>query len=302
MTNQHQSGHPIHRDSAPTPNIPRGARRMFGVKDLFTCANALSGVVALYFCIDGNGLHAAYAVLIGYAADMVDGRVARALGEANRFGAEFDTAADFVAQALAPAFIVYLAYRDAHATLGLDPSAARALGLGLAAILVVVACARYARRNVRPVEIDYAWIGLPQTVASFVLMGFVNSTVVARWPGTLWIGVGMVPILAALELSNLPFKNHRGLRPNFLHVRAAIGAFVVTTATALWLRPRTGWDLLCFWNLGYIAMSWAAMTPTERRLAATRVDEANVRLRNDEIARAAERRHFATMKTGRSLH
>ena len=48
-------------------------------------------------------------VMAGYAADMVDGSVARALREANRFGAEFDTAADFVTQAVAPALIVYLA-------------------------------------------------------------------------------------------------------------------------------------------------------------------------------------------------
>ena len=127
--------------------------------------------------------------MAGYAADMVDGRVARALREANRFGAEFDTAADFVTQAVAPALIVYLAYRDAAAALGLSPRAAQALGAALAAALIVPGCARYARRNVRPVAIDFAWIGLPQTVASFVTLGFVNSTAVRLVPGGLWAGV-----------------------------------------------------------------------------------------------------------------
>ena len=165
-----------------------GARRMFGVKDLFTVVNALAGVAALALCAEGHWLWACYAVAVGYAADMVDGSVARALREANRFGAEFDTAADFVTQAVAPALIVYLAYRDAPAALGLSPGGAQALGVVLAAVLIVPACARYARRNVRPFAVDFAWIGLPQTVASFVMLGFVNSVAVRLIPGGLWAG------------------------------------------------------------------------------------------------------------------
>ena len=143
-------------------DVHPGARRMFGVKDLFTAVNALAGVVALALCTEGRWLWACYAVMAGYAADMVDGRVARALREANRFGAEFDTAADFVTQAVAPALIVYLVYRDAAAGLGLSARGGQALGAVLAAVLIVPACARYARRNVRPVAIDFAWIGFPR--------------------------------------------------------------------------------------------------------------------------------------------
>src|SRR5580704_2068149 len=94
----------------PESGIPRGARRMFGVKDLFTSMNALSGVVGIYYCIKGRPLTASYAFLAGYAADCLDGLVARATRSSNRFGSEFDTAADFVAQAVAPAFVVYCVY------------------------------------------------------------------------------------------------------------------------------------------------------------------------------------------------
>ena len=73
-------------------DVHPGARRMFGVKDLLTSLNALAGVAALALCAEGRWLWACYAVMAGYAVDMVDGRVARALREANRFGAEFDTA------------------------------------------------------------------------------------------------------------------------------------------------------------------------------------------------------------------
>jgi len=266
-------------------DVHPGARRMFGVKDLLTSLNALAGVAALALCAEGRWLWACYAVMTGYAADMVDGRVARALREANRFGAEFDTAADFVTQAVAPALIVYLVYRDAAAALGLSPHAAQALGAVLAATLIVPACARYARRNVRPVAIDFAWIGLPQTVASFVALGFVNSIAVRLVPGGLWAGVVLIPALAALELSNLPFKNHRGRRRNFRHVRFLIGAFVVTSAAAFLLAPRLAWDVLLFWTLGYVLTAQLALTPEERRLVPLKVREADARLRADEIAR-----------------
>ncbi len=263
-----------------------GARRMFGIKDLFTVLNAFGGVVALVLCAEGRWLWASYAVMAGYAADCVDGTIARALREANRFGAEFDTAADFVTQAVAPALIVYLAYRDGHAALGLAPQAARLLGAALAAVLIVPGCARYARRNVRPVPIDFAWIGLPQVVASFVMLGFVNSVAVRLLPGGLWLGVLLVPALAALELSNLPFKNHRGRRRNFRPVRFLIGGFVVTSAAAFLLAPRFAWDVLLFWELGYVLAAQFALTPAERRLVPIEVRAADARLRAAEIAGA----------------
>jgi CDP-diacylglycerol---serine O-phosphatidyltransferase len=268
-----------------------GARRMFGIKDLFTVVNALGGVVALVLCAEGRWLWASYAIMAGYAADMVDGTIARALREANRFGAEFDTAADFVTQAIAPALIVYLAYRDAAATLGLSPAGARLLGGVLAAVLIVPGCARYARRNVRPVAIDFAWIGLPHVVASFVMLGFVNSVVVRGIPGGLWAGGVLAPALAALELSNLPFKNHRGRRPNFPHVRVLIGCFLATSVATFLLTPRFAWDVLLFWELGYIVTARFALTADERRLVPIEVRAADARLRAEEIARyrAADR-------------
>ncbi|HXU01703.1 MAG TPA: CDP-alcohol phosphatidyltransferase family protein, partial [Polyangia bacterium] len=238
--------------SVHVDDVHPGARRMFGVKDVFTILNALGGVVALVLCAEGRWLWASYAIMAGYAADMVDGSIARALREANRFGAEFDTAADFVTQAVAPALVVYLAYRDAAVPLGLSARAAQLLGAALAAVLIIPGCARYARRNVRPVAIDFAWIGLPQVVASFVMLGFVNSIVVRGLPGGLWAGAILVPALAALELSNRPFKNHRGRRRNFPHVRALIAGFILTSVATFVLAPRFAWDVLLFWELGYV--------------------------------------------------
>ena len=104
-------------------------------------------------------------------------------------------------------------------------------------------------------------------------------------PGGLWAGVVLVPALAALELSNLPFKNHRGRRRNFPLVRVLIGGFVVTSAATFLFAPRFAWDVLLFWTLGYVVGAQLALTPWERRLVPIRVREADARLRADEIAR-----------------
>jgi phosphatidylserine synthase len=56
---------------------------------------------------------------------MVDGSVARALARGEPLRRRVRTAADFVTQAVAPALIVYLAYRDAPAASGCRPAARR---------------------------------------------------------------------------------------------------------------------------------------------------------------------------------
>ena len=61
-------------DTLARSDIPLGARRMFGLKDVFTSMNALSGVFGVYFVIKGHPLWGSYSFLAGYAADVFDGR------------------------------------------------------------------------------------------------------------------------------------------------------------------------------------------------------------------------------------
>ena len=98
-------------------------------------------------------------------------------------------------------------------------------------------------------------------------------------PGGLWAGALLVPALAALELSNLPFKNHRGRRRNFPHVRVLIVGFLASTVAAFLFAPRFAWDVLLFWELGYIVTAQLALTPEERQLVPIKVREADARLR-----------------------
>jgi hypothetical protein len=122
------------------------------------------------------------------------------------------------------------------------------------------------------------------------MLGFVNSIAVRQVPGGLWAGLVLVPALAALELSNLPFKNHRGRRRNFPHVRVLIVGFLASTVATFLFAPRFAWDVLLFWELGYVLTAQLALTPEERRLVPVMVREADARLRADEIARHRTRR------------
>jgi CDP-diacylglycerol--serine O-phosphatidyltransferase len=257
---------------------------MFGVKDLFTTVNVLSGVAAIYLCVHGNPRAGSYAFLVGYAADCLDGVVARLTRSGNRFGAEYDTAADFVAQAVAPAFVVGTLYAQSGPKLGVSARVADGIGLCIAAVLVVAASIRQARNMVRPVTVDFAWVGLPRNVASFVLLGFVNSVFWNRAPGGLWMGLPLVALVAVGELSNLPFMSHHG-RKQFWYAKMFLIGFLTTTPLAVFFFPHYAWDVVFFWTAGYAAGSWSAMTPEERRQVRDAVAAANAKLVADEVAR-----------------
>jgi phosphatidylserine synthase len=276
-------------------DIPRGARQMFGLKDVFTSLNALSGVVGIYFCIKGHPLWASYSFLAGYAADCVDGLVARAMKAGNRFGSEYDTAADFVAQAVAPAFVVYSLYAQAGPRLGVGAGVADAIGLLLAAALVLAATIRQARNTVRPVAVDFAWVGLPRNVASFVLLGFANSVFFSNLPGGLWLGIPMVVLVAVGELSNLPFMSHHGRKQLWWAKMFLIG-FLSTTPAAVIFFPRYAWDVVFFWTAGYASLSWTAMSPDERRQIREAVATAKEKLVREETARIREKEAAAVAR------
>src|SRR5262245_3788395 len=275
-------------DPNVSPDIPRGARRMFGLKDVLTSVNALSGVVGIYLCFKGKPLWASYSFLAGYAADCFDGLVARATRSGNRFGSEFDTAADFVAQAVAPAFVVYTLYAQSWERLGVSEGVADAIGLVLAATLVLTATIRQARNTVRPVAVDFAWVGLPRNVASFVLLGFASSVFFSRLPGGLWLGIPLVVLVAAGELSNLPFMSHHG-RKQFWHAKMFLIGFLTTTPAAVFFFPRYAWDVVFFWTAGYAAGSWTVMTADERRQVREAVAAAEEKLVREETARIREK-------------
>ncbi|MCX7380107.1 MAG: phosphatidylcholine/phosphatidylserine synthase [Alphaproteobacteria bacterium] len=78
------------------------------IPNILTMLGLCSGLTGMRFALEGRFGAAAVAILVSAAIDGLDGRIARLLKATSRFGAEFDSLADFLCFGVAPAFILYL--------------------------------------------------------------------------------------------------------------------------------------------------------------------------------------------------
>ena len=78
------------------------------VPNLMTLVGLCAGLTSMRFALDARWGNAAVALVLAGAIDGLDGRLARLLKATSRFGAEFDSLADFLCFGVAPAFILYL--------------------------------------------------------------------------------------------------------------------------------------------------------------------------------------------------
>lgn len=230
----------------------------FGIKDLFTIVNVLGGVFGIYFAGRDRPDLAGYAIFAGYFfGDALDGFVARLTRTGNRFGAEFDTVADSIAQGIAPAVVVHAAYER----VGQDK-----LGLFLMGFMIVLAAIRQARFNVERFEFPLCYCGLPRTVSGYAAVSFANSTLFFRDTGVgLWLGAAFVAALAILNLVPVPYMTHRGTRKMQGYVKVFVGAFLVSPFVAFLLARPFTFDVLFVFLAGYAATAWIPVRPEERR-------------------------------------
>ena len=106
---------------SPNPNVVRISRkkparrpRLVGLSfnkmlpNLMTLMGLCIGLSSIRFALDGRYGAAVVAVAVSGAIDGLDGRLARLLKATSRFGAEFDSLADFLCFGVAPSLILYL--------------------------------------------------------------------------------------------------------------------------------------------------------------------------------------------------
>src|SRR6202166_2180564 len=104
---------PIHRLRRYRPR-PRNRPRFKGpsfnrmIPNLMTLLGLCAGLTSMRFALEGRFGSAAVAIVVAGAIDGLDGRLARLLKATSRFGAEFDSLADFLCFGVAPSFILYL--------------------------------------------------------------------------------------------------------------------------------------------------------------------------------------------------
>jgi len=237
-------------EETATPRVPR----TFGLKDVFTCINLLGGLGAIILCVEGRVDLAPYSFLLGYVlGDAVDGLVARLTRTGNRFGAEFDNISDHLAQCIAPAIIVYSQYRPLSLW----------LAVALAAMLVIAGSVRHARAATVSFSFPGAFLGMPRTISSFLVISFTSSRLIFHVPGGRWLGVALVVLVAVANLLPLPFRTHKSGQKRFEKWEAA-GFFSTTALALIFLTPYT-FDVVFMWILIYSMFSWGALEPYELR-------------------------------------
>ena len=78
------------------------------IPNILTMLGLCSGLTSMRFALEGRFGAAAVAIVVAACIDGLDGRIARMLKATSRFGAEFDSLADFLCFGVAPGFILYL--------------------------------------------------------------------------------------------------------------------------------------------------------------------------------------------------
>lgn len=229
----------------------------FGVKDVFTMVNLVSGVAAVRFVVRGDVRAAGYTVIVGFLlGDIVDGTVARLTRTANAFGAEFDSITDHFVHVFVPGLVIYTVYERGHHG-----------GLGLAALAVLIAGAsiRHARLAADRFTFPLCWCGLPRTISGFAAMSFPLSTLFRRGDGSYVLGFVVVAVLSALNLAPIPYMTHRGGRAMQLYVKVPVIAFLLSAPVTFAVARRYTFDVFFVGLLAFALLGWFPVRPDERR-------------------------------------
>jgi CDP-diacylglycerol---serine O-phosphatidyltransferase len=91
------------------------------VPNLLTMLGLCAGLTSMRFALEGRFGPAAVAIVVAACIDGLDGRIARLLKATSRFGAEFDSLADFLCFGVAPGFVLYLWSLDSLRGFGFMP-------------------------------------------------------------------------------------------------------------------------------------------------------------------------------------
>lgn len=180
------------------------------VPNFFTLMGLCAGLTAIRWAVERNFEWALAAIVLAALLDGVDGLSARMLNAQSKFGAEFDSLADFVNFGVAPAILVF--------TWGLSQMP----GVGWTAVLVfAIACgARLARFNatidLKQVKWEQGYLtGVPAPAGGilvllpFCLDGLRSTpeqwfTGFANYPWAAWVIVAHTLLTAFLMISTIP--------------------------------------------------------------------------------------------------
>ena len=175
----------------------------------------------------GHDLQSAAAVIFAAMIfDVLDGKVARAMGVASEFGKAYDSLSDLVTFGVAPAFLMY----QSHLYL------LGRMGWVLALVYVVAGALRLARYNSQEASIDFC--GLPIPAAAALIVGSLWWLAHTPLHIPVWIFAAWTLLAAFLMVSTFPYQSLKSgsfARPFSL----LVGLMVVLVLGLVWLEPAT---------------------------------------------------------------
>jgi CDP-diacylglycerol---serine O-phosphatidyltransferase len=132
--------------------------------NLVTLLALCMGLYSIRFAVEGSFKYSVMSIAAAAVFDALDGRIARALKSASRFGAELDSLADFIDFGVAPALILYYWGLHSGGNLG-----------WFVCVIFAIACAlRLARFNVmiddpkKPAWAGQFFTGMPAPAGAIV--------------------------------------------------------------------------------------------------------------------------------------
>jgi CDP-diacylglycerol--serine O-phosphatidyltransferase len=175
------------------------------IPNALTLLALAAGLTALRFALEARWEPAVLAIVVAGVLDGLDGRIARILKGASKFGAELDSLSDFLCFGVAPAVILYL----------WSLNAAGRVGWWLVLLLCICCALRLARFN---------------TIAE------AEPSDHAPWQRSFFVGM---PSPAGAGLALLPMVLWFQLEADVLRSPAFVACFVVATSVLLVCRLRT---------------------------------------------------------------
>jgi CDP-diacylglycerol--serine O-phosphatidyltransferase len=240
----------------PTPPRLRGARRRLRrrpryrgpsfnrvMPNLLTLLGLCAGLSSMRYALDARWQNAAVAVVVAGVIDGLDGRLARLLKATSRFGAEFDSLADFCSFGVAPALILYIWAMHGSSRFAFMPCLMFAVCMAL----------RLARFNAsldsspKPAYAQSFFTGVPAPAGAGVVLlplflwleaeeqGWVRLADAAQYP--LFVAVMLVGT-SLLLVSSLPvwsFKNFKVPAEYVLMLLLGTGFFAALLVADPWL-------------------------------------------------------------------
>ena len=228
---------------------PRFAGLSFNrmIPNILTLLGLCAGLTSMRYALEGRFGSAAVAVLVAACIDGLDGRLARLLKATSRFGAEFDSLADFCCFGVAPAFILYI----------WSLQAARGFGFAPCLMFAVCMALRLARFN--------AALDVPRPLAHAYAYNFFTGV-----PAPAGAGLALFPLFMGLEGRSLGISWMESLprNPLFCAVVLAGTALLLVSTLPVWsfknFRVRSEYALPLLLGVGtfaavLVADPWAAL-------------------------------------------